>query len=152
MCGHAVYNRRGLGEVISGMAQEATSRAPASAAKWCVAAALAVAAGALLWFAGAGAAQDARPAAGSAEGQSVLLVAGQVTSDSYGLYLVDTRSRTMCVYQWQPASRKMRLMSARFYGYDLQLDDYNNEKETAPAEIRKLVEQQRRLGASTQPN
>jgi hypothetical protein len=46
----------------------------------------------------------------------------------------------------------MRLMSARHYGFDLQLEDYNNEQDTSPAAIRTLVEKQRRLGAATQPD
>jgi hypothetical protein len=124
----------------------------ASAAKWSLAVALAAAAGALLWLAGAGAAQDARASAASAEGSNVVIVAGQVTGDSYGLYLVDTRSRTMCVYQWQPNTRKLGLLAARYYGFDLQLDDYNNEPNMAPSNVRMLVEKQRRLSAATQPN
>ena len=121
------------------------------AAKWSVAGALAVSAAGLLWLAGASAADSDLHAAPASSAGGVLLVAGQVTSDSYGLYLVDTQSRTICVYQWIPATRKMRLMAARNYGFDLQLDDYNNEKDTSPAEIRKLVEQQRRLGAPAMP-
>jgi hypothetical protein len=121
------------------------------AAKWSVAAALAVTAAALLWLSGASAADDPHTGV-AASSNGVLLVAGQVASDSYGLYLVDTQSHTICVYQWVPANRKMRLIAARNYGFDLQLDDYNNEKETSPAEIRKLVEQQRRLGGTTRPN
>jgi hypothetical protein len=43
-------------------------------------------------------------------------------------------------------------MAARYYGFDLQLEDYNNEPNMTPADVRRLVEQQRRLSASTQPN
>ena len=128
----------------------------ALAAKWSAAALLALAAGVLLWMGGSGAAQDSVPAPGakaaSAGGGNLLVVAGQVTRDSYGLYLVDTKSTTMAIYQWVPSSSKLRLMAARNYGFDLQLDDYNNETDTKPAEIRKLVEQQRRMSSSTQPN
>jgi uncharacterized protein (TIGR00251 family) len=85
-------------------------------------------------------------------GGGILVVAGQVTSDSYGLYLVDTKSTTMAVYQWVPRTGKLRLMAARYYGFDLQLNDYNNEKETSPSEIQGLVKQQRPIGAATQPN
>jgi hypothetical protein len=130
----------------------------ASAARWSVAAALAVAAGGLFWLAGAGDAQDARTNSASSAGSGVLMVAGQVTGGSYGLYLVDTKSSTICVYEWVQAKNKpqgmaeLRLLAARNYAFDLQLDDYNNEKQTSPGEIRKLVEQQRRLNSATQPN
>ncbi len=132
------------------------SRRGASAAKWSVAAALALSAGALLWAAGAGEAQDIRAGAAGGGG-NVLVVAGQVTSDSYGLYLVDTRANTLCVYQWRPSAAKpgimeLRLMAARNFAFDLQLEDFNNEKQTSPAEIRKMVAEQRRLGSATQPN
>ena len=128
------------------------------AAKWSAAALLALAAGVLLWLVGSGAAQEGGPAApgaaraASSAGGGILVVAGQVTSDSYGLYLVDTKNTTMAVYQWVPRTSRLRLMAARNYGYDLQLEDYNNEQDTAPARIRELVRQQRPIGAATQPN
>lgn len=82
-------------------------------------------------------------AAGTAAGDRVLVVAGQVTRDSYGLYLVDQANRTICVYQWSPTSRKLRLLAARTYVFDLKLDQYNTEPD--PLEIKKLGEKARRL-------
>jgi hypothetical protein len=135
------------------MAEPSMSGAPgraAPAAKWSVAAILAAAAAGLLWFAastGATASDESRASAAQANG--VLLVAGQVAADSYGFYLVDTTTSTICVYQWMPATKKLRLLASRYYGYDLRLEDYNNERETAPDEIRRLIESQRRLGVTT---
>ena len=89
-----------------------------------------------------------RPAQGQpamAGGRSdVFAVAGKVTPETYGLYLVDTRRGTVCVYQYLPASRKMRLMSARTFLFDVQLENFNCDKPT-PHEVKKLVEQQRSL-------
>ena len=82
-------------------------------------------------------------AAGAAEGPSILVVAGQVTRDSYGLYLVDQTNRTMCVYQWVPSTRRLRLLAARTYTFDIKLDQYNTEPD--PLEIKKLGEKARRL-------
>ena len=77
-------------------------------------------------------------------------IAGQITSDSYGLYLVDLEKQTIAMYQWLPAVRKLRFLAARNYAFDLQLEDYNTEQ--SPSEIRNLVLQQRRLrNAATQP-
>lgn len=106
---------------------------------------LAVIAVALLIQAGAGDASANRAplAAGSAAGQSVLVVAGQVTRDSYGLYVVDQENRTICVYQWMPSTRKLRLLAARTYAFDIRLDQYNTEPD--PLEIKKLGDQARRL-------
>ncbi len=82
-------------------------------------------------------------AAGSATGDSVLVVAGQVTRDTYGLYLVDQANRTICVYQWSPNSRKLRFLAARTYTFDRKLDQYNTEPD--PLEIKKLSDKARRL-------
>jgi len=60
------------------------------------------------------------------------------------LYLVDLKRGTICVYQYLPASRRLRLMAARLFVYDQQLEDFNNESPT-PREVKKLVEQQRSL-------
>lgn len=78
-------------------------------------------------------------------GNDMLVVGGQITKDSYGLYLVDMKRKSLCVYQWLPASRKLRLMAARTLEYDVQLDEYNADKPT-PRDVKRLVEQNRRLG------
>lgn len=113
------------------------------AAKWCVVALLSAALGCLLWEAGVGAA-DTR--GGVAAGGEVLLVAGQITSNNYGLYIVDTRRSTICVYQWLSGTHKLRLLAARNYTFDLQLDEYNTE--LLPRDIKKMVEQARPLGGA----
>lgn len=78
-----------------------------------------------------------------AAGGDVFICAGQVSSDSYGLYLVDLKQRTIGVYQWLPNSRKLRFLAARNYTYDLKLDDYNTE--APPRAIKKLSEQAKPL-------
>ena len=88
-------------------------------------------------------AQRAPLAADSAGDEQLLVVAGQVTRDSYGLYLVDQKNRTICVYQWMATSRKLRLLATRTYAFDIRLDQYNTEPD--PLEIKKLGEQARRL-------
>jgi len=80
-------------------------------------------------------------AAGAAGG--LVVVAGEVAKDSFGVYLVDPANGTMCVYQYVPGTRKLRLMASRNFRYDCQLDEYNTEP--APREIQKLVQQHRRL-------
>lgn len=123
-------------------------------------AALAMAAGALLWEAAAGSAQEARvgvsggAGGGTSPGAGTLVVAGQITRDTYGLYLVDPPSSRICVYLWVPGgpSGKLKLVAARNYTYDLQLNEYNTE--LLPGEIKKIVDEARAAagGASTRPN
>jgi len=126
-----------------------TARQPAkgSTAKWFAVAFLAVAACCLLVQVGISIAADESPGAAASGGKNnVFVVAGQVTKDTYGLYLVDLEYGTICMYEWVPQSRKLRLMAARTYVYDRQLDDYNTE--LSPQEVKKLIAEQRRLGES----
>ena len=76
----------------------------------------------------------------------IVVVAGKVTAETYGLYLVDLKHGTISVYQYLSSKRKLRLMAVRRYTFDTQLDDYNTEP--APREIRDLVGKQKRLGAT----
>jgi hypothetical protein len=71
---------------------------------------------------------------------------GQITADTYGVYLVDSRTNTMAVYQWVPGNAgKLKLVAARNCTFDLQLDEYNTEP--SPAEIRQLVREGRSLNS-----
>ena len=80
------------------------------------------------------------------EAGRMLAVAGQVTGDSYGLYLLDRENGIITLYQWLPNIRKLRLLAARNVTYDLQLDEYNTEP--SPGEIQKLVRESRSLNSS----
>jgi hypothetical protein len=95
-------------------------------------------------------AQVALPEAQAAQG-SVVAVPGQIGPDAYGLYLIDTQRRTISVYQYIGGSGKeLRLLAARTYSYDVQLDEYNTKP--SPREIKSLVEQHKRLeNVTTQP-
>jgi len=114
-----------------------------SAGQWLIVVLLSLIATCLLIEVGFGT-SSARGQISSAEGGDIMIVGGQVTKDSYGLYLVDRKNRTICMYQWLPATRKLRLMAARTFSYDVQLDDYNADRPT-PSEVKRLVEENRRL-------
>ncbi|MHC4984085.1 MAG: hypothetical protein ACYTF6_13070 [Planctomycetota bacterium] len=83
-------------------------------------------------------------AAPSARPQRLYAAVGQVTKDTYGLYMVDPEYATIVVYEWSPQAGKLRLMAARTYLFDRQLEDYNTE--LPPREVKKLVAEQKRLG------
>jgi hypothetical protein len=113
------------------------------AGRWATVVLLGVAATCLLVHA----ATDNSPGYGEAGGGAagnVIAVAGRVTADTYGLYLVDTKNATIAVYQFIPGKHQLRLMASRTYLFDTKLDEYNTEP--PPSEIKKLVEQQKRLG------
>jgi len=123
------------------------------AAKWLIVVLLAVIATCLLFevgFAASAARGQTGQATGAGSGKGTFAVAGQVTPETYGLYLVDPANGTICVYQYLPGTRRLRLMAARTYIFDLQLDQYNTEP--PPREIKKLVAQHKRLGGpATRP-
>jgi len=117
---------------------------PVGAGKWLIVALLgAVAACLAMEVARSAPAALAQPAGGSSADGSIIAVSAQLTADSYGVYLLDTRRGTMAVYQYQPTKRTLRLMAARNYGFDTRLEEYNTEP--SPNEIRQLVQQQKRL-------
>ena len=81
------------------------------------------------------------------EKNGVFVMAGQISHKTYGLYLVDYRNKTICVYQYDSGKRNLRLMAARTYEFDVKLDSYNTG-EPSPAQIKELISRQNRLGAS----
>jgi hypothetical protein len=119
-----------------------TSRTPM--VQWMIVVLLSVIATCLLMELGFGA-SAATAQVTSVGGSDMLVVGGQITKDSYGLYLVDTKKQALCVFQWLPSTRKLRLMAARNFEYDVQLDSFNADKPT-PGEVKRLVEQNKRLG------
>lgn len=76
---------------------------------------------------------------------SVFVVSGQISRETYGVYLVDYENSTICVYQYFPKDRKLRLMAARTYAFDVQLDEYNTAP--LPRKIKKMVQEHKRLDA-----
>jgi len=119
----------------------------ASTAKWLIVALLAVIATCLVIEVGVAASAASAQTAGTGGTPMVFAVAGKVTPETYGLYLVDLEHGNICVYQYLPANRRIRLMAARTFVFDRQLEDFNNESPT-PREVKKLVEQQRSLRAT----
>ncbi len=118
------------------------------AGRWAVVVLMAMAAGVL-------AAELFRPVrveagTGSAGGGKVFAIAGQITADTYGLYLVDLESGTICLYEYVARERRLWLRAARTFRADVQLDAYNTEP--SPAEVSKMVREARRLkDVSTKP-
>ena len=118
------------------------------AGRWAIVILLSVIATCLLLEAGLGGSGAAADATSGAAGH-MIAVAGQITADTYGLYLVDLKNGTISVYQYAKArTPQLRLLAARNITFDVQLDEYNTEP--SPREIKKLVQQQQRL-SETQP-
>lgn len=80
----------------------------------------------------------------------LIALTGPIGPDAYGMFLIDPKTRTMCVYRYLANTNKLQLLAARNVSYDLQLDDYNNAAKT-PREIREIVEKQKRIDEVAPP-
>ena len=114
---------------------------------WLITSLLAVIAVCLLIEVGASTSIALAQANSSAEGgqtDRLLAVAGQLSRDTYGLYLVDLDNTTICVYQYLPGKRtgmtELCLMAARSFAFDRRLEEYNTKP--SPREIKELINQQ----------
>lgn len=142
------------------MSQMSAQESPAHrspAWQWVTVMALSAVAGALVAQVAStsSAGAQAVTAAAPAGREGVFAMAGQLSRDNYGIFLVDPSTSTMAVYEWVPdrvQGKKLHLVAARNFSFDLQLDDYNNA-EPLPRDVQALVKQNNRLksGATSQP-
>lgn len=70
------------------------------------------------------------------------MMPAQLGPSTFGLYLLDVDSGTICVYRASPDTSRLRLMAARSFKFDRFLEDLNNDTPT-PKDVQKLVQQQR---------
>ncbi len=115
----------------------------AAMSRWLVVVLLSVIATCLLIQVGVATSQADAQVTGGGE-DKLFAVAGQITPGAFGLYLVDLETNTICVYQYVPTDRRLKLVAARTTLFDRQLDAYNTQP--SPREIKTLVGQQKRLG------
>ena len=81
--------------------------------------------------------RDPQPIAG---GGGLFLMPAQFSSTTWGCYIMDIDSQTICAYEYVPrnAKERLRLVAARYFRHDRRLKDFNTDPD--PEEIRKLVE------------
>jgi len=121
--------------------QQAKSRAPVAAwGQWLVIVALSMVVGALsMQLLSTPAADGSVTTGGSGK---VFAIAGQISGDSYGVYLVDLEKSTICLYEYVARDRRLWLRAARTFHSDVQLDSYNTMP--SPDEIKKMATEARR--------
>ena len=138
----------------SAMSQPDVGASGHGAVRWCAVICLAAVAAALMALAArpiSTASAQSTQAGGQPAG--LFAVAGRITSDTYGLYLVDAQRGSVVVYEYlparQPAQSRLVLRAARTVVYDLQLESYNTEP--SPMEIAELVRQARSISDKAGP-
>jgi hypothetical protein len=75
-----------------------------------------------------------------AGGAGIYIMPGQFSSSAWGCYVMDVDRQTLCLYQYMPGDKNLRLVAARNFRYDRQLETYNTDPD--PQFIRELVEKQ----------
>ena len=117
-----------------------------SPARWLLVLVLSVAAVGLLLFLGFGEDFAQGQTTGNVGEAKVFVTAGQISRETYGLYLVDYENKTICVYQYAPKNeRAFKLVAVRSYKYDVKLEAYNTPDEMSPSAVKKMVTEQKRL-------
>ena len=74
----------------------------------------------------------------SATADGVTIVPAQLSSSTFGCYLLDANQQTLCVYQYRPGEHELRLEAARDVQYDRRLKLYNTTP--PPAEVQRLAD------------
>lgn len=88
-------------------------------------------------------------AVSSGGARGVFAFSGQLSKNSYGIFMVDVDAMTLWAYEYQPQKECLRLAAARTWRYDRYLENHNG-CDLPPDVVEKMVEDQRqfRLEAS----
>jgi hypothetical protein len=78
--------------------------------------------------------------------RGIYMMPGQLGSGIFGLYIMDIDAGNVAVYRVDTENSRFHLMSVRHFIDDCYLTDFNNGS-PSPADVRKLVEQQRQRDA-----
>jgi hypothetical protein len=74
--------------------------------------------------------------------RGVFAFSGQLSDNSYGLFMVDVDAGTMWCYEYIQGKKKFRLAGARSWVFDRYLENQDFEGPT-PDDVKKMVDQQR---------
>ena len=85
------------------------------------------------WAAG----QD-RPIAG---GAGLYLMPAQLSSNAWGVYVMDVDRQSLMVYHFDPSAKRLNFIAARELTHDRQLGNYNTFPD--PSEIKSIAEKER---------
>jgi len=74
--------------------------------------------------------------------RGVFAFSGQLSKGTYGLYMVDSDTMTIWVYEYLPQQGCMRLAASRTWRYDRYLENYNT-CDLPPEMVEQMIDQQR---------
>jgi hypothetical protein len=76
-------------------------------------------------------------------GAGVFVMPGQFAEKTWGCYLLDVDSQSLCAYQYFPGEKQLRLIAVRNYKYDRKLSNFNTDHPT-PLEVKDLLDKESR--------
>lgn len=98
----------------------------------------------LLSTANAQAIHQPQPASDTA---ALTIVPVQMSASTWGCYLLDAQAQVLCIYQYVPGERLLRLQAARNIAYDRKLAAFNTAP--LPREVADLVAKESSGAGST---
>jgi hypothetical protein len=78
-----------------------------------------------------------------AGGANLYLMPAQFSQNTWGCYVLDIDTQTLCAYRYRPVNdgSDLQLVAARKISYDRKLTKFNSDK-PSPNEVKQLVEQE----------
>ncbi len=115
-------------------------------AQWIIAVALVVIATSLVTREGSNRSGEAAFAQAVTSGgaRGVFAFSGQLSKNTYGVYMVDVDAMTTWVYEYLPQKGCLRLAAGRSWRYDRYLENYNLCG-VPPGDVEQMIEDQRRF-------
>lgn len=135
------------------MREARATRHPLAGALWANAAALLLIAAALVMRSHAQSEAitlpDLLPAAYAqggniAGGAGLYLMPAQLSSNTWGVYVMDVDRQSLMVYHFDPAGKRLGFIAARELTHDRQLGNYNTFPD--PLEIKSIADKERETG------
>jgi hypothetical protein len=74
--------------------------------------------------------------------RGVFAFSGQLTKNTYGVFMVDIDAMTTWAYEYDPQKKCLRLVAARTWRYDRYLENHNG-CDLPPDVIEQMIEDQR---------
>ena len=74
--------------------------------------------------------------------RGIFAFTGQLSANSYGLFMVDVDVMTVWCYEYLSSTKELRLVAARSWMFDRYLENFNCAGQS-PAEIERLVQEAR---------
>lgn len=97
-----------------------------------------ISSGGLAWLDDPAYGQQAQPLAG---GGSLFLMPAQLSSNTWGCYVLDANGQTLTAYQYYSGEKLLRLVAARNIRFDRQLGNFQTSP--PPGEVEQMVERER---------